>query len=155
MPAASPMTSLREEHKLMTALLELLKQEQQHLLAADIEQLTELTARKAALVTQMAALAGQRHEALAAAGFPAQEEGMDAWLGSSDEAGAAPQWSALLDVTRSAKELNRINGMLVNKHLAHTQGALNAMNPASQSGNFYGPSGQTTTNASSRRFVAG
>ena len=39
--------------------------------------------------------------------------------------------------------------------MLHTQGALNAMRPTAQSGNFYGPSGQPTTNTASRRVVIG
>ena len=48
-----------------------------------------------------------------------------------------------------------LNSLLVNKHLLHTQGALGAMRPAAQSGNFYGPSGQTTSNTTHRRVVIG
>ncbi|MET3130554.1 flagella synthesis protein FlgN [Oxalobacteraceae bacterium GrIS 1.11] len=155
MPSASPLTSLREEHKLMTELLELMQQEKLHLLAADIEELTESTARKSALVQQLAQLAGARHEALGAAGYPAREEGMDAWLAACGDPLAAPCWSQVLHLTRAAKELNRVNGMLVNRHLAHTQGALNALRPPPQGGNFYGPSGQTTVSSPNRRFVIG
>jgi len=155
MPSACPMTSLREEHKAMELLLTLMKQEQQHLIAADIDSLTALTAQKTALVQQMAGLASARHGALAAAGFPAREEGMDAWLAASGDATAAPLWTRVLAQTREAKELNRVNGMLINKHMAHAQGALNAMRPAAQSGAIYGPSGQTTASPTSRRLVIG
>ena len=155
METMSPMTSLRDEHAAMTLLLELLKQEQLQLVAADIENLTELTPHKSALLTQLAGLASQRHQALGAAGFAAKEEGMDAWLASCGDSAAAPLWSETLALTRSAKEMNRLNGMLINKQLAHTQGALTALRPPAQSGNFYGANGQATSSASSRRVVIG
>ena len=155
MSSATMMSSLQDEHTLMTTLLDLLRQEQRLLLAADTEQLTALTAHKAQLVTQLGNCAAQRHAALAAAGFAQAEEGMDAWLAAAGPVDAAPRWSALLALTREAKEQNRINGMLVNKQLAHTQGALNTLRPTTQGGGFYGPSGQTTSGAASRRFVVG
>lgn len=153
--SAMMMSSLQEEHALMTTLLDLLRQEQRLLLAADTEQLTTLTAHKAQLVAQLGNCATQRHAVLAASGFAQAEQGMDGWLARADPAPAAPLWSALLALTREAKEQNRINGMLVNKQLAHTQGALNTLRPTTQGGGFYGPSGQTTAGAASRRFVVG
>ncbi|MEC5162250.1 flagellar biosynthesis protein FlgN [Janthinobacterium sp. CG_23.3] len=155
MQSASPLSTLREERELMDALFELMQREQDSLVAAEIDELTALTARKGALVAQLAACAKLRHDALAAAGFAPKEEGMAAWLAGCGDAGATAQWSALLALTRAAKERNRLNGMLVNKQLAHTQGALNSMRPAAQGGNFYGPSGQTTAGAASRRLVIG
>jgi flagella synthesis protein FlgN len=61
-----------------------------------------------------------------------------------------------LQQTREAKELNRINGMLINKQMNHTQGALQALRPASATtNNFYGPGGMSTTLPRSRGFLAG
>src|SRR5471032_3639071 len=96
---ATPLNSLREEHKIMTTLLDVLKQEQAHLITADIDSLTVVTTEKSALVNHMTILAGQRHRALGAAGYPAQESGMDAWIAASGEADAAPIWQALLAQT--------------------------------------------------------
>lgn len=148
------MSSLREEQRVITALLEVLKQEQRHLVAADIDGLTELTPKKASLVNDMAVLASQRHNALGAAGYKAEEAGMEAWLAASGDAGAAPLWSEVLELTRAAKELNRLNGTLISKHLSHTQGALQALRPQAQ-GNFYGPSGHATSSNPRRGFLAG
>lgn len=155
MTATTPLTALREEHRIMGLLLDLMRQEQQFLVAADVEQLNGVTESKNALVAQMTRLSAQRHEALAAAGFPAREEGMTGWIAASGDASAKELWDAVLDLTRQAKELNRLNGMLINKHLVHSQGALNAMRPTAPSGNFYGPSGQTVNNPASRRYVIG
>jgi len=154
--SASPMISLREEHKVMTALLDVLKQEQNHLVAADIDALTSLTAEKTALVSQMAQLSQQRNAALGAAGFPAREAGMDGWIAASGETEANTLWQALLANTHEARELNRINGMLINRHMQHTQGALQALRPpAATAASVYGPSGHTTTTSKSRGFLAG
>lgn len=148
------MASLREEQRVITALLEVLKQEQQHLVAADIDGLTALTPKKSSLVNDMAVLASQRHNALGAAGYKAEEAGMEAWLAASGDTEAAPLWSEVLELTRTAKELNRLNGTLISKHLSHTQGALQALRPQAQ-GNFYGPSGHATSSNPRRGFLAG
>ncbi len=157
MQSASPITSLRAEHTLLAALSEVLKQEQQHLVVADIDSLQAVTTEKSALVRQLAALAGERHGALEAAGFEAGENGMAAWLGAADaDPAALSLWQDVLERTRNAKELNRLNGMLINRHMGHTQSALAALRPPTQASNsFYGPSGIATTKSTSRSFIAG
>jgi len=155
MPVTSPMTTLHEEQQVMQNLRDLLEQEQRYLMKAVIEKLEEVASQKSTLVTQMSQLSSQRHGALAAAGFAAREEGMDAWLATAVEPGAADLWRAVLKLTREAKELNRLNGMLINKQMAYTQGALNALRPMPQSGQIYGRSGQTSIGGASRRFVVG
>jgi len=158
MPTATPLNSLREEAHIMSTLLDVLKQEQQLLVSADIDALPAVTTRKTALVTQMTLLSAQRHRALGKCGFPAEESGMDAWIAASGEAReeSAALWLALLDHTRQAKELNRVNGMLINKQMGHTQGALQALRPpGAAQNNFYGPGGMSTTLPRSRGFLAG
>lgn len=155
MQPTSPMTSLPEEQQVMTLLLDLLKQEQSHLVAAEIDSLIEVTAQKSALVGKMAALASVRHRALGAAGFAAQETGMQAWMDASGNSTDVSLWQQVLDLTRAAKELNRINGMLINQRMAHSQGALNALRPNAQGGDVYGPSGHASSPSANRRFVIG
>jgi flagella synthesis protein FlgN len=158
MSTATPLNSLREEEHIMSTLLDVLRQEQQLLVKAEIDSLQAVTTRKTALVTQMTLLSAQRHRALGKAGFPAQESGMDAWIAASGEARdeSATLWQALLEHTREAKELNRINGMLINKQMGHTQGALQALRPqGAAQNNFYGPGGMSTTLPRSRGFLAG
>jgi len=154
---ASPIDTLRQELALITALLDLMKQEQQMLVSADTDGLAALTPQKSQLISQMAMLAKQRHQSLGAAGFAAKEAGMEAWLDGCKDSTASPLWQALLERTREAKEQNRINGMLINKQLAHNQNMINAMRqPASAADTgFYGPTGQAAPSGPSRRFVVG
>lgn len=151
----TPSTHLHEERNTITRLLALLKQEQCHLIAADIDQLSALTPQKSLLVQQMAGLARQRHGALAAAGFAAGEAGMTDWIAAASDAAGAAIWHEVLNLTREAKEFNRLNGTLINKHMVHTRSVLNLLRPAPPSGNFYGPNGQSTSNPTNRGFVVG
>src|SRR5476651_1542214 len=107
MSALSPMSSLREEQQLITELVDVLKQEQAHLVVADVAGLTAVTPAKTALVQRMTVLAGQRHRALGAAGFIAGEAGMESWITRSGGSDARALWLQLLEQTRAAKELNR------------------------------------------------
>ncbi|MES2297810.1 MAG: flagellar protein FlgN [Pseudomonadota bacterium] len=157
MPTTSPLTTLQDEQALIVSLVELMRQEQRHLVGADIEALTALTAQKSQLIEQMASLARQRHAALGARGFAPEETGMQAWLASTADEAAQALWRELLGQTRSAKELNRVNGMLINRHLAHNQTVLGAMRTPTNGADhtFYGPNGRTTGGGASRRFVVG
>ena len=158
MTTVTPLNSLREEVHIMATLLDVLKQEQQLLVAAEVDSLPAVTTRKTALVTQMTLLSAQRHRALAKCGFPAEEAGMDAWIAASGEEReeSTHLWQALLKHTRGAKELNRLNGMLINTQMSHTQGALQALRPRNAPANsFYGPGGISTTIPRSRGFIAG
>ncbi|MBD8528804.1 MULTISPECIES: flagella synthesis protein FlgN [unclassified Massilia] len=152
-----PHATLTSEHERIAALVDLMKQEQQLLVAADADALGELTPRKVALVQELAQLSRQRHGALGAAGFIAAEAGMEPWLAARGDDAARAAWSQLLAATAEAKELNRVNGMLLNRQMAHNQTVLNALRTpaAAPESTLYGAKGQTFGSAPSRRFVLG
>lgn len=154
---ASPLDTLHDEQQLVASLLDLMTQEQQCLIDADIDGLNAITPRKAELMNGLAVLANQRHQALAAAGFAAEETGMQDWVAQAANRGAASDWQQLLVLTRDAKEVNRVNGMLINKQMTHNQNLLQAMRQPANAGDsaVYGPTGQATPGGPSRRFVVG
>ena len=153
----SPSTTLTAEHERIDALVELMKQEQQFLVAADADGLAGLTPRKVALVQELAQLSRERHIALGGAGFEAAEAGMQAWLAAQGDATTRDAWSRLLARTAEAKELNRVNGLLINRQMAHNQTVLNALRTptAGAESTLYGAKGQTFGSGPSRRFVVG
>lgn len=153
----SPTTTLHDEQQLIGSLIGLMKQEQQFLVSADTEGLATVTPQKAALVQQASELSARRHQALGAAGCAAGEAGMADWLAGHGDDGARALWRDLLALTGQAKELNRVNGMLVNKQMTNTQVILNAMRTPAGGGDagVYGRSGQAAPAGPSRRFVVG
>jgi len=155
MATASPGATLRDEQQVIGSIVELMKTEQQLLISADADGLSTITPNKLQLAQRAATLARVRHKALAAAGFGAGEAGMEPWLavGGSDE--QRQDWNRLLDLTRAAKELNRVNGMLVNRQLGQAQAALGALRGTGSAAGVYGPGGQTMSTGPSRRFVVG
>ena len=154
---ASPIHTVRDEFSLINTLIELMKQEQRLLVAADTDGLTAVTAQKSQLVAQMAALSKTRHDQLAQAGFAAEDASMAGWLEQHGDKDGASLWQDLLAATRQAKELNRVNGMLISKQLNNTHTLLNAMRTPAGAADpgVYGPSGQTSNSQPSRRFVVG
>ncbi len=154
---ASPIHTVRDEFSLINTLIELMKQEQRLLVAADTDGLTAVTAQKSQLVAQMAALSKTRHDQLAQAGFAAEDASMAGWIEQHGDKDGASLWQDLLAATRQAKELNRVNGMLISKQLNNTHTLLNAMRTPAGAADpgVYGPSGQTSNSQPSRRFVVG
>lgn len=153
----SPADSLSEELQAVHALTQLLQQEQEQLIAADIDAITALTEPKAKAAVRMAELAAGRHKRLAKAGFEASEIGMQAWLASPAASAAANQsWRELIALAEAGKELNRVNGTLINKQMVRNQNVLNILQHGNvQGSNVYGPDGQTASKSISRHFVAG
>lgn len=151
----NPAGSLSEENKAARSLLQLLQQEQDRLVAAKIDGLVELTEEKAKIIARMAELANMRHSALASAGFEPKETGMKAWIDKIASQTISKSWSELLSLVRHAKEMNRTNGLLINKHMARNQVALNVLKGGTQGGNFYGPDGQAKAYSSARGLAIG
>jgi flagella synthesis protein FlgN len=156
MAIASPGATLRDEQQVIGSIVELMKTEQQLLISADADGLSTLTPNKLQLAQRAATLSRVRHKALGAAGFPAGEAGMEPWLAVGGNAEYRDAWNRLLELTREAKELNRVNGMIVNRQLGQTQAALSELRgPAGNAAGVYGPGGQTMGTGPSRRFVVG
>lgn len=150
-----PSASLHDEQKIMLALQRLLLQEQATLIEASIDGLVELMLAKASLVADLGRLAKERHAALAAHGFSAHETGMSDWIASAPSKEAAAIWHALLEMTKEARELNRINGMLIGRHLLRNQSELNVLQGKPQNSNFYGRDGQSTAKGMGRGLAIG
>lgn len=141
MDTPSPATELATEADAMRALRALLEREQACLSAGDADGCAALLEDKALLVAAMAGHASLRHRRLAAAGFPADEQGMRHWLASAPQSARAG-WDALMAVTRDAHELNRINGVLLGQLATRNRRALEALGAIGSGPALYGPAGQ-------------
>jgi flagella synthesis protein FlgN len=154
--ATSPAECFSDEREAVHSLLELLRREQRHLINANVDSLAKATEEKSRIAAQMSELAKRRHRMLAAAGFEATESGMQAWAKSTAATEAdRDSWKELLELAQAAKELNRVNGLLISQQIGRNQSALNVLQAALGGGSFYGPNGQSTTKIGSRRLVVG
>lgn len=146
--------SLRAELDAFRDFHQLLQTEQSVLAAGDVDALVGLAARKSEQVTRLTQLAESRNRYLKAATGMTDQLGIDAWQGKFDpqgRIGADRLWQSLLDLARSAKQLNEQNGLLINLKLQHNQQALAVLRGAAvQTTQLYGPDGQSYSAAPGR-----
>lgn len=153
---SGPGTTLPMELQLADALLALLRQEQQCLIEADTAGVLPLLEEKSQLVSSLKTLAQARELALAGAGHPISMAGMTAWLDHG--AGSADLqhcWSGLLKTSRMAQEVNRVNGLLIRRHMLGNRAALDVLQGQAGNGNVYGQNGQTSARPASRSLLIG
>lgn len=145
--------SIEQESRTVSRLIEILEQEQSCLIQADFEQVQTLLEEKSTLLQSLNLLSQERYQWLSTAGYPANESGMSDWLKENREHALQTSWLTMQQALLKAKELNRINGMLINKHLTRNQQLLSTLRGQTESDQFYGPSGQTTSNGRPRSAV--
>ncbi len=128
---------------LVAQLLQALQQEQQALIAADLPAIEAMLDGRNALLQSISMVAQQRYEALAAAGFAGSEAGMADWLAQQQDTQLHQAWAAFQQQLQQAKELNRVNGLLINKHFQRNQERLDSLHGRHSSPQFYGKNGQS------------
>jgi flagella synthesis protein FlgN len=149
------LANLNLEQVAIDQLVELIKHEQETLVAANIEAIEPITKQKANLIAKLADQSNKRHLILATANYQADDTGMQAWIEQNDAREVNEAWQALMQQVKTAKLLNQTNSLLVNTHLARTQNALNILHGSSKSGSVYGPNGQTSSSTKARPIVSG
>jgi flagella synthesis protein FlgN len=154
MPALSPVDLLRDERDTVKSLLLLLQQEQSLLIQADARNLGDITGPKAEIVSRMTELANARHRGLAALGFAADETGMRAWLDHNPGPEFMDAWAETLSLAQAAREINRVNGLLIGKHLSRNQQRINVLIDARAGEMLYGADGQPTSKSAPHSLVA-
>jgi flagella synthesis protein FlgN len=149
--------NLHRELESANLLLDVLREEQERLLSSGVSGLEEIVTRKAELLVQLNGYTQYRHDSLSLEGHEPTLRGMKTWLESDatkpDIIGIEKDWNELLEVTRSAKELNRLNGMLISSHLAKNQQALSILRGGRHDTGIYGPDGQPSRSATPVRSV--
>lgn len=145
--------ALEKEGQLLSRLLELLKTEQQILVAGNAEMLEALTQEKNALVGEITEASREREATFLPAPPPAGNEAMTAWLANHPgEKAAAAAWDKLMGLTRLAKEAHEKNGFVIAALIRKTGEALAILTQHQQDHSLYGSDGQTAANTG-RRIV--
>ena len=142
--------TFEQDAKLVSQLLEVLSREQSSLVIADISAIETLMEEKSFLLQNISLTANSRYMVLAAAGYEPNEKGMIQWLRSHAKPALNKSWELFQKAILEAKEMNRLNGMLINKHFNRNQQLLNQLQGNSAIGNVYGKNGQAKSQSSSR-----
>ena len=136
-------------------LINIIKEEQNYLIDADIGNLQKLTIKKSEIIRKISGLSNIRLNTLVSIGYEAQNIGLQEWLDNTVDSGVHAIWTEILLLAKAAKELNNTNGLLINKHLTLNKNTLNVLQGALPGEGIYGPDGQSKLHASTRSLVIG
>jgi flagella synthesis protein FlgN len=142
---------IADEAAAVQQFVDLLKVEQTALYNGSTDDLLEYAEQKSRLAVRLEALAAQRTSALAALGVASDRAGIDAWCAKhANEETAGNDWARILSLASEARELNRLNGELIQIRLQYNTKALEALQGGKSSLDLYGPDGQSTPPAHRR-----
>lgn len=138
--------AMSAEAEAVQQFVDLLKLEQTSLSNGNTDNLPEFAEQKSKLAVHLNSLAAQRNASLAAQGFAADRAGIEAWCATfPDEQHASSTWRTILSLAAEARELNRLNGELIQMRMQYITKALEALQSGNKSLDLYGPDGQSTT----------
>jgi flagella synthesis protein FlgN len=80
---------------------------------------------------------------------------MQQWLAQHGTAQDKTLLADMLALATTAKELNRLNGLLIGRHMSHNQQMLDAIQNVVQGGKIYGPDGQSNVKTRGRQLGIG
>lgn len=149
-PTSNSAITFEQDAKLVNNLLEVLTREQSSLVIADIDAIETAMEEKSFLLQSISTTANSRYAILAANGFEANESGMLAWLKHQAQPVLLEAWVHFQKLINQAKEMNRLNGLLINKHFNRNQQLLNHLQGNSANGGVYGKNGQAKSQSSAR-----
>lgn len=142
--------SFMQDARLVNQLLEVLSREQSSLVVADVDAIEALMEEKSVLLQTISSTAKSRYEVLAIKGFLASELGMVEWLQQYANEATNVSWADFQKTLSQAKEMNRLNGMLISRHFNRNQQLLNHLQGNSSSVDSYGKNGQVKSQSASR-----
>ncbi|MBR7798791.1 flagella synthesis protein FlgN [Undibacterium fentianense] len=150
---------IEQEVQVMQSLSLLLSEEQQVLVNNESEKLELITPNKNQLLTQIVELEKSRSHAMNQLGLPNDAKGMQAlFSGDADAKALQSLWQTLIQISSTAQEQNKTNGLLINRQINKNQATLSILQSGNnhQAGSMYGADGQSKIKASAARgIVAG
>ena len=142
--------SFEQDMVLVDKLLGVLSHEQTSLVAGDIDALEGLLDEKSALLQSINGAVTSRYELLAKNGFEANETGITAWLAKQGKPVLDGSWTNFQKALAQAKEMNRLNGMLITRHSTRNQQMLSQLQGTTSNTGVYGRNGQAASATLSR-----
>lgn len=125
-------------------------QEQVMLRDGNIDTLTELATHKRNLVVALAPHIKARGKLLLDNNYPSTDSGMESMIKQTGNTQAALVWREIRETERMARDLNQINGRLINMRMGSVEQALNVLSGAAGGQKLYNPGGQATYNMPTR-----
>lgn len=141
-------TLAEEESRVVEEFLHVLRQEQEALIAGQIDLILPLVGGKEAYCQRLDRFARQRLVLLSGSGLAAGAT-LNNWLAAQDQR-VKDAWQHLLKLAEEAKNLNRQNGQLISSRMQSNSQALNVLLSAADRASLYGPDGQPRTGMGGR-----
>lgn len=139
------------EADLVERFVGLLEREKDLLSGGRTEALAAAVEEKEQLAEKLNALTQQRGHYLVKNGFTADRAGMASWTAvHPQQKEAVTAWERTLSLTARAKELNRVNGQLIQLHMQYTDQALEILQRKESRLDLYGPDGQPAASGGRR-----
>ncbi|MDP1645175.1 MAG: flagellar protein FlgN, partial [Thiobacillus sp.] len=133
---------LKVENAAWQALLQVLQEEEQALIAGDADRLALLNTAKLTQLQTVSDHARSRHADLLAAGHTPDHAGMAAWLAQHGQAEQRARWQQLCEMEQAAQAMNQRIGSLIELRLNSTRQALNVLiHSATSQGGLYDHAG--------------
>jgi flagellar biosynthesis protein FlgN len=132
-------TCLRGERETLEQCVALLEQEQKLLIDGDIDALPALTRKKNSAVALAARSTATREHCLKGRGLPLDSDGMAELL--HDQPALRTMWYEILNRAKEARDLNRVNGFLIDARIDRNHHALAVMHQAANTTTTYGNDG--------------
>jgi flagella synthesis protein FlgN len=118
---------LKVESAAWQALLDVLQEEEQALIAGDADRVALLNSAKLTQLQSVSDHARGRHDDLLAAGHTPNHAGMDAWLAQYGQPDLRTRWQQLCAMEKEAQAMNQRIGSLIEMRLTSTRQALNVL----------------------------
>lgn len=141
---------LETECALLRAFLELLEAEQAALVAGDIERAAILAQEKSVRADELERLAEARRRYLDSRASPSA----GVHSPESPDNGIEAAWHEVLSLAAQAREVNRVNGLLIARRLSHSQRALALLYGTAAHSDLYGPDGRALAAGTHSRGMA-
>jgi flagella synthesis protein FlgN len=148
-------SNLTAESAAWQALLNVMGEEEQALIAGEADLLPKLNASKLAQLQTLNNLARARQNELVAAGLTADHAGMNTWLSRPGNAEYQNRWQQLCGMEQQAQAMNQRIGSLIDMRLGATRQALNVLIHAAKSqGALYDKGGMSVASHSGKPLTA-
>lgn len=138
---AGLLTALTDEVTAVRAFVELLQQEQRLLTENQTEPLLGIAEQKSLLATQLNQLSESRIKLLNKHISDLTNEAIHSWL-TENSADGLQKWQEIRELAEQARQLNRVNGELIQMKLRFNQQTLATLSQAVSKADLYGPDGQ-------------
>jgi len=136
--------NLQLEQDAIKTFIDILEKEQNALVHGNIEDLDYFASQKTHITKKLADFGNKRDQYLTAKGLSLDTKCINNLLISENNNTATGAiWTDLLQLAKTAKQLNQTNGAIITTRLQQSQQALAALQSAAGTVSLYGPKGQT------------